>query len=323
MNHLLYFNGTEAAMKKMFGCPCDRCNDHNRRANVSISLISHDGAGKTLHHILFDVGGGVATSLFHCPWLKHENSRLDQIILTHWHPDHTLNFNRVLVSNFLRGERLKINPNPVVPVWARSGSAAWVQRNFEFESSQYMHLQPSGEANPIGSLIEPIHLPAIPDIKITPFSLSHFSADFSLDRQSKVPSCAGFVVEGPNKKAIFFWDSDTTNEAWVTNPQTDDQKATVSLLQDADYLIIDTLVWIGRNDKVYPHLSFPRVMNMAKSLRPKVTLPVHISGHPDLPGLGSWGWSDEDWQQNGSQAWSEQSAPGRFVVPSIGDELEL
>lgn len=323
MHHLLYFNGTEAAMSKLFGCPCNRCNDDNRRANVSVSLISHDGAGKTLHHVLFDVGDGVTTSLVRSPWLKHTNSRLDQIILSHWHRDHTLHLNRVLTSNFLRGERLKINPKPRVPVWARSGSAAWVDELYDYERDKFMELHSSGEEMLPGTLIDRIDLPAIPAIQITPFALSHFSADISVDRQNYVSSCAGFVIQGPNKKVIFFWDADTSNEAWVTNPQSAEQEATVTLLQDADYLIIDTIVWLGKNDREYQHLSFPRTMNIAKALRPKVTMPVHISGHPDLPGNGAWGWSDEEWQENGAKAWAEQDAPGDYVVPTIGYELDL
>ncbi len=324
MHHLLYFNGTGPAINEMFGCPCNRCNQNIRLANISVSLISHDGAGNTLHHVLFDAGDGVAASLAQSPWLKHKNGRLDQIVLSHWHRDHTLHLNRILVANYLRGHRLNIHPNPRVPVWTRSGSVAWLDDLYEFERDQYMTVQPSGEQVLPGTLIDPIPLPAIPDITITPFALSHFSADFSLDRETYISCCSGFVVQGPTKKFVFFWDADTTNLDWVTNPQTAEHQATLDLLSDADGLIIDTTVWIAKNERArYQHLSFPRTVEIAKVLRPKVTMPVHISGHPDLPGHGAWGWTDQDWQENGSQAWSDQGLPGRFFVPSIGDELEL
>lgn len=174
-----------------------------------------------------------------------------------------------------------------------------------------------------GSLLAPIELEAIPEVKITPFALSHFSADFGLDRKTYISSCAGFVIQGPNKKIILFWDADTTNLKWVTGPQTAEQKQAVKFLSNADCLIIDTTTWLAKYDRDYQHLSFPRTMAIAKALRPKVTMPVHISGHPDGPGNGSWGWTDEDWQRNGSQAWQEHEAPGDYLVPSIGTTLEL
>ena len=323
MNHLLYFNGTGPAINEMFGCPCNRCNSGTRLANVSMSLFAHDGKGKTEHHVLFDAGDGIAASLAQSLWLKTTNGRLDRILMTHWHRDHTLHFNRILVANYLRGLRLGVHPNNPVPVWARSGSAVWIKDLYEFEMDMYMDLQPSGEQGLPGTLIEPITFDAAPGVTVTPFALSHFSADFSLDRQDYVSSCAGFVVQGPNKKAVLFWDADTHNEKWVTDPQTAEQRQTVDLLSDADYLIIDTTKWVHLSDKAYQHLSFPNTINIAKALAPKVTMPVHISGHPDGVNQGAWGWTDEDWQENGAKAWAEQNGPGKYVVPSIGDELEL
>lgn len=323
MKHHLYFNGTGPAINEMFGCPCNRCNSQKRQANVSVSLISHDGKGTTHHHALFDVGDGIATSLAQSPWLKHTNGRLDQIFLSHWHRDHTLHLNRVLVANYLRGARLGINPNNPAPLWCRSGTAAWLNDLYDFEIDNYLTITESDEQLLPGSLLAPIELEAIPEVKITPFALSHFSADFGLDRKTYISSCAGFVIQGPNKKIILFWDADTTNLKWVTGPQTAEQKQAVKFLSNADCLIIDTTTWLAKYDRDYQHLSFPRTMAIAKALRPKVTMPVHISGHPDGPGNGSWGWTDEDWQRNGSQAWQEHEAPGDYLVPSIGTTLEL
>ena len=187
-----------------------------------------------------------------------------------------------------------------------------------------MELESSGEEHLPGTLIDPISFPAIPEIMITPFALSHYTADFSVDRESYISSCAGFVIEGPQKKVVFFWDADTSNLDWVTNPQSAEQLATVDLLTGADNLIIDTTTWlINGNKPRFPHLSFPKTVEIANALRPKVTMPVHVSGHPDGPGKGAWGWLDEDWQENGSKVWSEQGAPGVYVVPLIGDEIEL
>ncbi|MFT5194233.1 MAG: ribonuclease BN (tRNA processing enzyme) [Cellvibrionaceae bacterium] len=323
MNHILYFNGTGPATNEMFGCPCNRCNTTKRLANVSVSLISHDNRGNTLHHALFDAGDGIATSLAQSPWLKHKNGRLDQVFLSHWHRDHTLHLNRVLVANHLRGERLGIHPNSPAPLWCRSGTAAWLRDLYDFEISNYLTITESNEQELPGTLLKPIYLKTIPDVTITPFSLSHFSADFSLDRQTYTSSCAGFVLQGPNKKIVMFWDADTTNEKWITDPQTTAQKKTIELLSNADLLIIDTVTWVAKYDREYPHLSFPRTITIAKALRPKQTMPVHISGHPDGLDNGSWGWSDADWQKNGSRVWQAEDAPGNYYVPSIGDSFEL
>ncbi|MEM8860254.1 MAG: MBL fold metallo-hydrolase [Chloroflexota bacterium] len=323
MEHFIYFNGTGPAINQMFGCPCRRCSSGTPQKNVSLSLISHDGQGKTLHHILFDAGDGIANSLADNPWLKHKNGRLDHIFLTHWHRDHTLHLNRILVANYLRGVRLGIHPNHPLPLWCRSGSATWLSDLYDYEIKHYIDMRVSGEKEKPGTLL-PIHtFEAIPDVAIIPFALSHFTADFDLTREKYVSSCAGFVLQGPNKKIVCFWDADTTNEKWVVNPETAEQKAAVSLLSNADALIIDTTTWIAQYDKDYQHLAFPRTVKIAKSLNPKVTMPVHISGHPDGPGNGSWGWTDEDWQREGAKAWSEEKAPGRYIVPTIGDTISL
>ncbi|MFK7804792.1 MAG: MBL fold metallo-hydrolase [Anaerolineae bacterium] len=323
MKHILYFNGTGPAINEMFGCPCNRCNSMSRLANVSVSLISHDGAGQTLHHALFDVGDGIATSLAQSPWLKHTNGRLDQIFLSHWHRDHTLHLNRVAVANFLRGARLNIHPKNPVPLWCRTGTAAWLADLYDFEIMNYLTVNESHEQELPGTLLQPIEFDGIPDVKVTPFALSHFSADFGLDREAYVSSCSGFVIQGPNKKIVLFWDADTTNEKWVTAPDSVEQQKAVNLLSDADALVIDTTTWLASYDREYQHLSFPRTMTIAKALRPKQTLPVHISGHPDGLGNGAWGWTDEDWQENGSVAWQNNNVPGNYVVPSIGTTIEL
>lgn len=323
MKHILYFNGTGPAINEMFGCPCNRCNSTNRLANVSLSLISHDGEEQTLYHALFDVGDGVATSLAQSPWLKHTNGRLDQIFLSHWHRDHTLHLNRVLVANFLRGARLNIHPKNPVPLWCRTGTAAWLQDLYDFEIANYLEVNESNEKELPGTLLLQSTFDSISDLTITPFALSHFSADFALDRNTYTSSCAGFVIQGPNKKIVLFWDADTTNEKWVTTPETVEQKATVELLSDADALIIDTTTWLAKYDREYQHLSFPRTQTIAKALRPKQTMPVHISGHPDMPGHGAWGWSDAEWQEHGSKAWQDNNVPGDYVVPMIGTTIEL
>lgn len=68
VKHLLSINGLDGPLARILGCDCGRCTDPTRQAHTSASLISLDEQSKTVHHILFDLGLGVAESVLANPF---------------------------------------------------------------------------------------------------------------------------------------------------------------------------------------------------------------------------------------------------------------
>ncbi|MEZ4516093.1 MAG: MBL fold metallo-hydrolase [Chloroflexota bacterium] len=61
--------------------------------------------------------------------LDGEQARVDGVILTHWHPDHVCELNRLLVSNYANRKRRYL-PDHRVPLYCRHGSVLWLQREY-------------------------------------------------------------------------------------------------------------------------------------------------------------------------------------------------
>ena len=320
MKHLLVVNGLEAPLLRQFGCDCDRCNDPAPQANTSVSLISLNGNNETAHHILFDVGMAVTDNLFRSPYLVGRKARLDWLVLTHWHPDHVNDLNRLLVSYHLNRIRRDEEPTPV-PLWCRRGTADWLQLEHSYEWNAFLRPHFSDENRPPGTVLPPLPI-NLPGVMITPVTLSHFGADrCAEDKERTCYSCAGFVVETAVSKTALLWDVDSENE-WIVSPQTVEQENAVRLLSGADYLFIDTAFWSAR-EKRSTHPGFNNVQRYARALSPRETLLVHLSGHPDGRGNAGWGWTNGRWQTEAQNVWERESLPGCVRVPHIGEEFEI
>ena len=293
MKHLLIVNGLEAPLLRQFGCDCARCADSLPQANTSVSLISLNGRGETAHHILFDVGMAVTDNLFRSPYLAGTRARLDWLVLTHWHPDHVNDLNRLLVSYHLNRIRRNEEPTPV-PLWCRSGTANWLQVEHSYEWDAFLQPHCSGENLPPGTVLPPLPI-NLPGVTITPVTVSHFGADrCAEDKQRTCYSCAAYVVATAVAKTVLLWDIDNQNE-WIVNPKTRAEKTAVRQLSNADYLFIDTAFWNIKN-KATTHPGFGNVQRYASALNPNQTLLVHLSGHPDGRGNAGWGWTNGRWQ---------------------------
>ena len=335
-------NGLEGPLLKQFGCQCNRCNSPGRQANTSMSFIVLDEDGETAQHILFDIGLGVMDSMLENPYLKHERARLDWLVLSHWHPDHTLEMNRLLVS-YGRFRKRGGKPTDLVPMWCRKGTATWLQKAHDFEWNILLDPQVSDENHPPGVLLAPI--PAnIDGVTITPVTVTHHTADRCLEQpiptetlhifKDIAPSpisdtvqessqecyaCASFIIETPQKKAVLLWDIDRFNE-WLAQPETAEQETAVSKMAQADYLFIDTCYWQAARTT---HPSFMNVKRYVRTLQPKQTYLMHLSGHPDEPGQAAWGWTNAEWQAAARDVWAAEDLPGQVSVPEIGDEYLL
>ncbi len=320
LNHKLVVNGLEAPLAKVFGCDCGRCQDPRRQANTSVSLISTNGSQEPAHHILFDIGLGVVDSLVDLPYFKNRQARLDWILLSHWHPDHTKELNRLAVSYRLNRKWRGLDM-PKIPLWCRSGSANWLEIEHSYEWQHHLFPHISGERLPPGTVLPSLDFD-LEDVKITPVSVSHYGADVNpKDRGEKFYGCAAFVIETSRVKAVLLWDIDNQNE-WLWAPECEEEKTAVSLLAHADYLFIDTAFWRTREERT-THPGFGQVCQIAANLSPKQTFLMHLSGHPDQPGNPGWGWTNERWREEAANVWQARGLPGIVTVPEIGDEFIL
>lgn len=320
MRHLLQINGLDGPLLNQFGCECNRCYAPERQANTSASLISLDAQGKTVHHLLFDAGLGVVDSLNNSPYLRGSAARLDGIALTHWHPDHVAELNRLCVSHYNNRKR-RGQKTERVPLYCRSGTVAHLARENEHVLQTYLkHCLPDDRGLP-GTILSPLPL-HLAGVTVTPISVSHYTADLSLDSSGgKSYCCASFVIETAKSKAALLWDIDSENE-WLVEPRTTAQKQAVALISNADLLIVDTSFW-HRPLRKKTHPSFENVMRYAQMLQPQRTLLVHLSGHPDGLGNPGFGWTNAEWTKAATSAWLEGGLSGKVDTPSIGEIFEL
>lgn len=303
MKFRLIVNGIDHAFRREFGCSCDRCKVREKRANTSVSLVVSDEAkDEIIWHALVDVGLGVVDSL--CDKFPPSQARLDLLLLTHWHPDHTLNLNSLC-------ETLKRSKGQQkIKMWCRSGSAEHLRKTHPFEWKYRLDVTESGEYYPPGIKLPPIKIDRF-YLDITPVTVSHSSAD------KEKSSSASFVIQlkDTDTKIVLLWDIDNGNN-WIQNPTSDQQDQAAKLLSGADYLFIDCNTWSVEevDGKNTGHASFKTVKRYARILNPKQTLLVHLSGHEDGIGNPGYGWVDGRWQAEANKFWKEEKLPGSVIV---------
>lgn len=321
VNHKFIINGTGSAFLRIFGCTCNRCTAEIEQINCSASLISFDEQGKTAHHVLFDIGEGVATALSSSPYLQGEEARLDWLCLTHWHPDHTKDINRLLASHVITHDLVGRTKQEKVKLFCRSGTADWLWKLHDYELQMFTELQQSGEFLPSGQLLPPVPV-GLPDITITPITVSHRNADMnSRNEREKRPCCCGYVVQSKATKLVLLWDIDSEN-GWLERPFTPEQETAVSHLTNADHIFFDCTFW-KQKEKPKNHASFDHIKRYAKILAPKHSWLVHVTGHVEGIGNPGFGWTNDEWTENAQRVWQAENLPGTVAVPPMGLEIEL
>ncbi len=322
MRYSLIVNGLGHAFLQEFGCRCDRCRTGGMMANTSVSLVGRDEKSNTIQwHALVDVGLGVVNSL--CVHFPPEEARLDWLLFSHWHPDHSLELNR-LCETMRRSMRRKDGQFHRIPSWFRVGTAQWIQKNYSYEWYRCLKPRISDESCPPGFLLEPVPLNR-EGITITPFSVSHYTADIDpADFKNKLYSSASFIIETGERKTILLWDVDNMND-WLLTAASGERARTLKRLRNADCLFIDCLSWNVEEVRGYNtgHLAFSTVKKYVQALHPKQTCLVHMSGHEDEEGSEGWGWENSRWQEEAKKVWRSEGLPGSVRVPSIGEEFPL
>ena len=320
MPHFLHINGLDGPLLRQFGCQCGRCLGPDRQANTSASLITLDETGQTQHHLLFDVGHGVVDSLNAIPWLHGAAARLDGIALTHWHPDHVAELNRLCVADH-HNRRRRGRPVDRVPLFARAGTVAWLAREQSHVLRTYLDPRLAAESEAPGTCLPVLPLD-LPGVRVTPVSIGHYTADLAADDSGRtIYSTAAFVIETGQSKAVLLWDIDSENE-WLVEPRTAAEQAGVALMTAADVLLIDTTFW-HRPSRRVTHPSFQNVLRYAATLRPRRTLLMHLSGHPDGIGNPGYGWTNDEWTAAATAAWAAAGLSGSVMAPPVGMVLEM
>jgi ribonuclease BN (tRNA processing enzyme) len=322
MHYSLTINGLDNAFPREFGCDCPRCARPERAANTSMSLIGLDDAGDTAFHALIDCGHGASDSLAANPLLRGPRARLDWILLTHWHSDHTIELGRIC-AGWMRTCTRRGQPFERVKTWCREGSAHWLAR--EQGGAWHTFTDPviAPGFDDAGVPLTPVPID-MPDLCVTPITLHHSSADIAADDPSRrQPSCAGFVIQTPSRKVALFWDMDNTN-TWITHPQTEAHAAAIALARDADVLCLDCNTWrfAGTDKRPASHACFHTQLLNVRALAPRETLLMHLSGHEDERGDG-FGWLDAEWQAHAQAEWARLALLGQVRVPKIGERIGL
>lgn len=319
MPHYLQINGVDGPLLQQFGCECGRCRAPERQANTSASLITTNNQDQTIHHVLFDVGLGVVDSLIASPLLSGDQARLDAIVLTHWHPDHVAELNRLAVAYTVNRQRRGLSAARI-PLYCRSGTAAWLRREQGHLLRAYLELHESGEYEPPGTVLP--SLPGMPaELTITPVTVSHFTADRTADDSASCPASAAYSITTADSKVVLLWDIDSEND-WLADPQTPAEHAAASHLAEACILAIDTCYWHRKPHRT-THPSLENVVRYVAKLRPQCTLLMHLSGHPDGPGNKGWGWTNEEWTANAKALWAAGGLPGEVLAPGTGQIFAL
>jgi hypothetical protein len=268
MTYGITVNGTAHAFLREFGCPCERCSGKGHTANTSVSIFKKNRDGTGIEwHALVDLGLGVVTSL--CDYFPPEDARLDWLLFTHWHPDHSLELNR-LGETTRRAARYRDERFSKIPTWCRKGTARWLKKTYSYEWHRCLDPRISDEAAPPGSILDSVPLD-LPELTVTPVSVSHYSADIDpVNFKDPCHSSASFVVETDERKAVLLWDLDNRNE-WIVSPATDEQTQAAALLSHADYLFIDCFTWDVEEVRGYNtgHISFSTVQRYVNFLPKK------------------------------------------------------
>jgi hypothetical protein len=323
MNYSLIINGLDNAFPREFGCDCRRCTRVERAANTSMSLIGTEDSDRvTAFHALIDCGFGISESLHSNSLLCGERARLDWLLFTHWHSDHSAELNRIC-AGWMRTCVRRGQPFNRVNAWCREGTAQWLAHDFGGAWRAFIEPAISPGFDNAGVSLAPVPIEA-PGLKVTPITLHHSSADVAQDDPTRrQPACAGFVIQTDARKAVLFWDMDNTN-TWIAEPKNDAHVAAREWASGADVLCLDCNTWRfkGTPHKPASHASFHTHLPNIRALAPRETLLMHLSGHEDDAGDG-FGWLDGEWQAHAQAEWEKQGMPGWVRVPCIGERIDL
>lgn len=234
----------------IIGCHCPICTsndirDHRLRTSA---LVSVDGL-----NILIDTGPDLRYQL-----LRSGTTRLDAVLFTHEHKDHTAGLDDVRPINFLMKQPLNLYGLPRV---MRS-----IKHDFSYAFAKEHY---PGAPILILNDIEPEPF-KIGEVEIIPIKLMHSS-----QRMAKQLPILGYRIKN------FAYITDARGIGWDEIP--DITTAPLSPSEEAKLKGLDTLVINAlRREEHYSHLSLPQTLSIIEQLQPRRAYLTHISHHLGL-----------------------------------------
>lgn len=234
----------------IIGCHCPVCTsndvrDHRLRTSA---LITVDGL-----NILIDTGPDLRYQL-----LRSGTTRLDAVLFTHEHKDHTAGLDDVRPINFLMKQPLNLYGLPRV---MRS-----IERDFSYAfAEEHYPGAPILNTNDIEP--EPFK---IGEVEIIPIKLMHSS-----QRMAKRLPILGYRIKN------FAYITDARGIGWDEIPDIDTipfSPAEEAKLKGLDTLVINAL----RREEHYSHFSLPQTLSIIEKLQPRRAYLTHISHHLGL-----------------------------------------
>lgn len=234
----------------IIGCHCPVCTsndvrDHRLRTSA---LVNVDGL-----NILIDTGPDLRYQL-----LRSGTTRLDAVLFTHEHKDHTAGLDDVRPINFLMKQPLNLYGLPRV--------MRAIERDFSYAfAEEHYPGAPILNTNDIEP--EPFK---IGKVEIIPIKLMHSS-----QRMAKQLPILGYRIKN------FAYITDARGISWneipdiATVPFSPSEKAK---LKGLDTLVINAL----RREEHYSHLSLPQTLSIIEQIQPRRAYLTHISHHLGL-----------------------------------------
>lgn len=303
-------NGIGHAFSREIGCKCPRCStvkwdmtnpspksktipltefdgwdNPPWRAHTSASLLVSNEKGTVSEHLLVDAGAGVGDSLV-CSRLKGIENVIG-ILLTHWHPDHTLGLNQIVESLKRTKERRRKAYNKI-PLYCTLDTYDMLRKRGLSHGLRFHEILPRVP------FVVRASQKSVP-INITPLNVTH---------GKKLKGAVIYVVKVKNTKTIFCWDVDVPSAGDPSNIKIFEENKL--LFKGAKLLLLEANTWKKTNIKKVGkkkeeptgHTSYQAAKAYISLIQAKKTLLMHLSGHEDGKGKKGYGWTDQDWDNH-------------------------
>lgn len=212
----------------VIGCDCETCRSADSRDTRLRTSVLIESEGKT---ILIDASPDLRLQM-----IRTGTTRIDAVLFTHAHADHTAGLDELRRYNQMQKMR--------IPVWATEATARDLNQRFAYafdHSFAYFGGKPDLDLHLIDE-----HRPfAIDDLTVTPVPVFH----------GRMP-IVGFRIG---------------DLAYVTDVRTIPD-ASIALLRDLDVLILTAL----RKEEHPAHLSLTEALDVIADLRPRRAFLTHL-----------------------------------------------
>ena len=235
--------GTSAGIP-VIACDCETCTstdprDTRTRTSATIEFTDSTGQDRV---ILIDTSPDLRQQV-----LRENISRIDAILYTHNHVDHTFGLDEVRRFNEVM--------NQPINIYANQHTMTALTRVYQHIFEPHKNIQKSFIAKLIPNIIEPNQSFELFGLNITPITLNH----------GKLP-ILGFIFNMPNSNSDLLPLAYCTDVSNIPDP-------TLKKLQAANTLILDAL----RHRPHPTHFTLAQALEASSKINPSRTFLVHMT----------------------------------------------